>query len=1116
MSNCRTNLIVDSPAVTDAFGPHDRVARSLADMITSQEGGNSVALEGGWGAGKSTVVRLLQSHLANDAQCTLVVFDAWAHQGDPLRRTFLESLIRHLQRLKWIIGPRWDERLEALAQRRKVTHTKNIPVLTTAGRALGLAAFLVAPGAVLLNAGLRAEEARWFFYVIPGVLLTLSPLVVLLVAGFRAGTEESWALFVQKQISDVHTETVETPEPTSLEFEHTFAELMEEALADRKRRLAVVVDNLDRVAPEDARSVWATLQTFLQRAEHRAPDWLQQVWIVVPFDRSGLRRIWKTGHEEDLHRGGLAESFIDKTFQVRFEIPAPVLSHWRPYLVDLLKTALPDHDEAQFHDAYRLFELRRRTQGTPPTPRDLKLYVNEIGAIHRQWQDAYPLSDVAYYVLLRRDGIDVAADLRARTVPAAEVISLLSGKVRDHLAALAFNVDVALGRQLLLQEPVVASLSDGSSSALRELADNFPGFWEVLENVLDGQLTDWATNSPVNLANAARAFAESGILQSTGHASSRSARKALRAAVAKVTSWTRLDAGTGSGMVALCQLVSDHDAVKQLLKSLSASSIAEEETADKGVKATDWVDAAHAFVRGLRGTAMEPALVDGVTIPGSTSKYLEACSHLAKVDPNSGSWPHFRAKPTAAEVAKSLVETIKKGQSDLELADIVRVVSVTRTEMPWPDVVQQVNARLNPGNALQGDEVVGLLKILWELEAHCEPAKKTLGELAGNGHLHHHLNLAVSQGHNEAKAWMAFTVLTGQPAVPAPPGTGNSAAGHSGLLEMVRSNDEQLAGQLLELALRYEGSGWFFRVLDAGENATQITTQCLRKVAETDSAPQVFRPELILKWWEYLRTNFGEGFVPLLKRLVDQTQLVPELLSTKFEPPRAGFYIALVQAGLTSHKEFVAWCINGLKDVATETWTQQLKAEGELIDLVIALINQKVEVALVHPYEDALHECARSVLNEGWAPKRPATQWSGVFGPLRNPSIRKTLRGRLYDLVQTREGDIPAGFFDLFGSEFGDHEALEDNKRAVSQIFSPLLMKRNTRGLRWLRESLAFGPELLRNFPANELDDFKGRVAEAVQKDPGDEASADVLAIARALGVDVAVTRGGADASAGS
>ncbi len=118
---CPTNLLVDSPSDVDEFGPHQRVACAIGDLVRSEKGGRSIGISGKWGAGKSTVLSLLRTELQQLPNHDMWVFDAWAHEGDPLRRTFLESLISFLSKKKWIDESRWAKRVEELSGRRKTS-----------------------------------------------------------------------------------------------------------------------------------------------------------------------------------------------------------------------------------------------------------------------------------------------------------------------------------------------------------------------------------------------------------------------------------------------------------------------------------------------------------------------------------------------------------------------------------------------------------------------------------------------------------------------------------------------------------------------------------------------------------------------------------------------------------------------------------------------------------------------------------------------------------------------------------------------------------------------------------------------------------------------------------
>ena len=176
------------------------------------------------------------------------------------------------------------------------------------------------------------------------------------------------------------TLVTQTPDPTSVEFEAVFRELLDEALGDETRRkLLLVIDNLDRVQPSDALSIWSTLQTFLGHSDYQRPEWINRLWVLIPYDGNAILRLWDgTGYDDtDVTKSALAKSFLDKTFQLRFRVPPLLLSNWREFLQEALKQALPNHQEADFHGVYRAFAAKGGLETSAHTPRDLKIFVNQ-------------------------------------------------------------------------------------------------------------------------------------------------------------------------------------------------------------------------------------------------------------------------------------------------------------------------------------------------------------------------------------------------------------------------------------------------------------------------------------------------------------------------------------------------------------------------------------------------------------------------------------------------------------------------------------------------------------------------------------------------------------------
>jgi hypothetical protein len=573
-TDCRTNTIDDAPASDDWFGAHGRIAQTIARLIDESAGGKTVGLSGTWGSGKSTVVRLLEKRYRAPHATTLVwTFDAWAHEGDPLRRTFLERLVARLAEQGWLTKSRdWQRDLDTVARRRKWSLRRQAPRLTPIGVVLAISLLLVPIGSALftnqIRNGVLLDPAFGVDRIaVLGVLLILAPLIAPAIAALlwlpflamKRNREEPLArqlldavsVFVQRGDTGARIDTLESGDQTTLEFEALFGAIMKAAVEpDSRRRLVIVIDNLDRVGAAQALAIWSTLQTFLH-ARHRA-RWEDQVWYLVPFDADAIRRLW----QKDGAGTAVAESFLDKTFQLRFEVPLPRLANWKDYLTDRLAHALPGHASTdEFFRIYRLYSVRRTADWTAPTPRQLKLFVNQIASLHRQWRHEIPLTDLAYYVLLQADNLAIVKGLLAGELPGPGETTLLSDRVRLNLAALVYGSDIEDSHELLLRQPILDALEAGSSDGLNELARVSDTFWLVLELAVEQGCQEWTRREGGLVLHAAAALDGSSIAAAEPARASGLMRRLCKA-VGTTQAWAPMDARAIDGAIVLAR----HDA----------------------------------------------------------------------------------------------------------------------------------------------------------------------------------------------------------------------------------------------------------------------------------------------------------------------------------------------------------------------------------------------------------------------------------------------------------------------------------------------------------------------------------------------------------------------------
>ncbi|MBI1813611.1 MAG: hypothetical protein HYR72_01395 [Deltaproteobacteria bacterium] len=1119
-NGCTTRLISDAPATKDAFGPHHRVAAALADLVRSEDGGRSVGIEGGWGSGKTTVVNLLSAELTNEADITLLPFDAWAHQGDPLRRTFLESLTRHLRQLKWVNPETWLKRTEELARKRTTTNTTTTPKLTALGKQFTLSVLLVPLGLALLGAGLRDEGVTlatrssllaWKF--LGGVVLSLGPLLVLF-ANFIVGTlvgltrplrtdeaartdeatkEESWALLVNKAVTQVQTTTIQDPDPTSIEFEDYFGDLLKEALANENRRLLLVLDNLDRVTAADALSILSTLRTFLEQRRDRSWPWFKRLWILILYDPDGIQGLWKDN-------AGVTESFLAKTFQVRFRVPLPVLSNWVTYLMDLLKEAFPrNHEESEFHSVYRLFAVLRGSS-EPPTPRDLKLFVNQLGAIHRQWGDTIPLPDAAYYVLLWRAGERQAPEkivdgLRKGEIPTREVVGLVSSKVRDHIAVLAFNVEEKLAHQLVLREPVEAALGSGDAGGLGSLA-SYPGFWAVLESI---RLSDWASTENARLANAAHCLVESGLMQEPSQPAQRSILKDLREGASMVHEWWPFDSTTARGLAALCRLLPDSPFARTQLDAILTGVAARsgEEVAPGTVE--QWVEGMVLLLGDLKAAGRAQAYAEGLEVAWRPAAYIAACAVLAGRNQSGDFWPLFRSGDPGA-VLDAVREVIGSGKFSAQHVSAMRVLQSAHSSVDWGSIVKAVEKRLQADQTCGAVEVGALLNTLCELGGVYKATEERIKALASGGHLLHNLYQAQSGGNEDGVALCSFLYLRSAPTIPAPPTVGNATNGHEVLMGFLKAGSPWFNAKFLDLVLRNHDFPLLLKVADATPISKPLVVWCLKEIAGRDDATEVYTSDVVVQRWELLRAELGDAFRSLLARV--SSQLVSDLVAGNFEPEKAGLYGELVHAAMALDHGFAAWCEQGLHAVEMTRWRDELRQNGELVKLVAALVGKGAKLTLPKSYEDALVEFAKLILRGESSPPYAIEGYDDLVKPLSDGG-RKMYRRKLYEEAAAMDGNISETFFNLYAAELSDPEVLKGDQHAVFRLFTPLIARRNQAGLQWLRDLLSSHPNLPSEFPPDTVDDLRQRVREALAGPENEQIGSILKEIAELVKLDV-------------
>ena len=520
--NYKFKLLEESSETEDMLEEktHERIAEVLYQSIYGiGSNGITIGLEGGWGTGKSTVISLLKTKIEPEIESRktyFFYFDAWEHEGDPLRRIFLEELINQVSD-----NPKNDEVLneklkslqERISRRKKITKTHTKHTATWLGKLLGLSTILaISLGTSLISNKNVFEEMGISTEVIifrTGIFLASTPLFVLIGNLFmnffniekrKKGifSHNNWMFLRGETDTETIQETSEEEERSSIEFEKFFDEIINLILHDENSRLLIVIDNLDRINHQDSLKIWATLQTYLQQRNPsgRGNNLFKRIWTIVPYDETGLVQLW----EKDIssketsskmynknHEHESAKSYFDKCFQLRLQLPRIMLSGWEDFCRKRMKESLIEWDNKEIESAINVLLWSREGVNDSPTPREIKTFINQVGILRTYMCKEVGVEAIAYFVIekyLRSNTIKKIEDgLISGSLPNNTLIHAFdsSESIRSELSAIIFSTSPQKGTQMLLEPVIEKALSEGNGADLEQYCETHKGiFWTVL------------------------------------------------------------------------------------------------------------------------------------------------------------------------------------------------------------------------------------------------------------------------------------------------------------------------------------------------------------------------------------------------------------------------------------------------------------------------------------------------------------------------------------------------------------------------------------------------------------------------------------------------------------
>jgi hypothetical protein len=482
-----TFLTQDAKCADVLGGGHTRIALSMAEAIRETISPGPIALLGPLGSGKSTVIALLTNTLSLDSEdCNFTfTFDTWSHGKDPLRSSFLEELIMKLVEKRWLCdGDAWRQSAALISGRLSKSEGIKTNYLTPSAVYLGLAAVFVS---LLMTAFINFYLKDSFGFDKLHTLVVGNPFAVVEVLLFLALSTywivldlSSTPSYIRNLARSEHSETEirNTGDTSSSEFKKHFLKVVEEALgASEKRRLIIVLDNIDRSGDVDIGKLWSIVETFFDGSVR--DSWFQRLWLIVPI--SGENAESKT--EALSSRNKIDKELMTKMFAVQYRMPAMTPHPVTNFLQDQLKIAFANIEIITVSHIWATVQIYRIVKGlTYSSPREIKHFVNALVALSSEWQHQLQLPVVAVYVLYHDVFIaDLAKTLSGANFHATVKQLLAEYSWEEQLLQLHFHLEADQAKHALIEEQMNAAIANGTIDGLEKFLA-LPGFSTVVQH----------------------------------------------------------------------------------------------------------------------------------------------------------------------------------------------------------------------------------------------------------------------------------------------------------------------------------------------------------------------------------------------------------------------------------------------------------------------------------------------------------------------------------------------------------------------------------------------------------------------------------------------------------
>jgi len=745
------------------------------------------------------------------------------------------------------------------------------------------------------------------------------------------------------------------------------------------------------------------------------------------------------------------------------------------------------------HRVYRLSERLADEKGRPPSPRHLKLYVNDIGALVRQFGKQFPIDHLALYTIQRRQGLDIRLWITSGTFKSDPLIQVMpDDEFVASLFCLYFGTDDELrASTLTLGGPLRQYLRSGDGDQIRQLAQ-VPGFWNVAETVLEKELESDEVKQGVviNIANAIDTSDLHTIVPPEyGHVVPAFARRILESA-----EWTQLNKDSADSAEILLRIADSSDAT---IVTFSRLISGEPDTPSVASDSNAWANGTAKLLIVAESLGHEAR----VSIPGDAAQTIKCLASAHRENLGSDVLKGLRCKCPAGEIATQVAPDAEIEWTEDESSALKSLHLAPEVKIDWNGLMAPISSRLQ-ADTVAIPEAKRLLEAFLDL-CHGLPnniIKSASGEIAKNASFYVH----VEEWSTEASAASALVALqvmgsdVGRAAATAP-----ETGGYAWLQSLFTSPEEhnEVVNEYLAIAIRWPKLFLLRKTISQRSALDAFLKHVLAQLAEREDAAVALSLKLYLEQFGVLREELSGEIASLTINLLKSSGFKKNLINSEVDFEHANAHCELIQAGAFNESVYRKKVLDFLVSLNEETWCQEICQESAIYELLV-LGCQNGSIASPQ-LADAVEELGLKLCSEEppevtWsdAPR----DWSDVFKTI-GADRRGTASNKIVDSLEHRVPDDLQPVIGLFGHDLAKAFAEGNHDSLVRQIAEPMIKNGDQDLLTWLSEVVMHGQIFWTAAPDDDRSTCTQSLWQRVSNEDNKEIAAVLKRIAKQLGL---------------